>query len=323
MVARQEVDLERMTEADPTELSVNVPEGDAGSRLDVFLGRQPMVGTRSQASTLVDDGLVTVDGRPRPKGFRVAAGQAVRFALSPRELEQVVDASERGAPVPVVYEDSYLLVADKPAGMVVHPAKGHAAGTLVDALRGHGIAGGEVLRPGIVHRLDKGTSGLLVVAKGVNVHRLLQEMISERRLDRRYLALIHGDISAPTGTIEASIGRDRLRRKTMAIGGAAARSAVTHFVVVERLGDFTLVEARLETGRTHQIRVHFLAIGHPVVGDPTYARRDVAGLGRQFLHSHSLEFEHPVTGEAVSARSPLPADLAEVLERVRAGAGGR
>lgn len=314
-----------MTEADPTELSVNVPEGDAGSRLDVFLGRQPMVGTRSQASSLVDDGLVTVDGRPRPKGFRVTGGQSVRVSLGAGGLEQAVDAWERAASesVSIAYEDRYLLVADKPAGMVVHPAKGHAAGTLVDALRGHGIAGGEILRPGIVHRLDKGTSGLLVVAKDVTVHRLLQQMIVERRLDRRYLSLVHGDISAPTGTIEASIGRDRLRRKTMAIGGAAARAAVTHFVVIERLGDFTLVEARLETGRTHQIRVHFLAIGHPVVGDPTYARRDVAGLGRQFLHSHSLEFEHPVTGEAVSARSPLPADLAEVLERVRAGAGRR
>lgn len=314
-----------MTEADATELSVNVSESEAGSRLDVFLGRQPMVGTRSQASTLVDAGLVTVDGRLRPKGFRVASGQAVRVSLFPRGLEQVADASEQAAPEPVsiAYEDRYLLVADKPAGMVVHPAKGHAAGTLVDALRGHGIAGGEVLRPGVVHRLDKGTSGLLVVAKDVTVHRLLQEMIAERRLDRRYLALIHGDISAPTGTIEASIGRDRLRRKTMAIGGVAARAAVTHFAVIERLGDFTLVEARLETGRTHQIRVHFLAIGHPVVGDPTYARRDIAGLGRQFLHSHSLEFEHPVTGEAVSAYSPLPPDLAEVLERVRAGAGRR
>ncbi|MHB0979679.1 MAG: RluA family pseudouridine synthase [Thermoleophilia bacterium] len=312
-----------MTEAYATELNVNVSESDAGLRLDVFLGRQPMVGTRSQASSLVDDGLVTVDGRLRAKGFRVASGQAVRVSLVPRGLEQAGGAPEQGAPVPIVYEDGYLLVADKPAGMVVHPAKGHAAGTLVDALRGHGIAGGEVLRPGIVHRLDKGTSGLLVVAKDVTVHRRLQQMIAERRLHRRYLALIHGDVSAPTGTIEASIGRDRVRRKTMAIGGVAARAAVTHFVVIERLGDFTLVEARLETGRTHQIRVHFLAIGHPVVGDPTYARRDVAGLGRQFLHSHSLEFVHPVTGEPVFARSPLPADLAEVLERVRAGPGRR
>ncbi|MHB8868772.1 MAG: RluA family pseudouridine synthase [Thermoleophilia bacterium] len=311
-----------MTEEHVNELHVTVSAEDDGSRLDVVLGGHPAVGTRSQAAVLMDAGVVTVDGRPRPKSFRVAAGQIVLVAL-PSEREDVAHAVAGGPTARVVFEDSSLLVADKPAGMVVHPARGHAAGTLVDALRGHGIAGGESFRPGIVHRLDKGTSGLLVVAKDVGVHRLLQEMIRERRLERRYLALVHGDIVAPTGTIEAPIGRDRHRRKTMTVGGVAAREAVTHFSVLERLGDFTLVEARLETGRTHQIRVHFLAIGHPVVGDPTYARRDVAGLGRQFLHSHSLEFEHPVTGESVSARSPLPPDLAGVLERLSDTRGGR
>lgn len=311
-----------MTGRGAAELGVRVPDQEDGTRLDVFLGRHPSVGTRSQASALLEAGLVTVDGCRRPKSFRLTGGQVVRAAL-PAEREAPSDPPHEGPPVGVAYEDGYLLVADKPAGMVVHPAKGHATDTLVHGLRGHGLAGGESFRPGIVHRLDKGTSGLLVVAKDVRVHRLLQEMIRERRLDRRYLALVHGDITAPTGTIEASIGRDRQRRKTMAVGGVAAREAVTHFAVLERLGDFTLVEARLETGRTHQIRVHFLAIGHPVVGDPTYARRDVAGLGRQFLHSHSLEFEHPVTGEEVSARSALPTDLADVLERLRTGSEKR
>lgn len=310
-----------MTAPEVVELFVRVTAEDDGSRLDVVLGRHPDVGTRSQASALVDAGMVTVEGRSRPKSFRVSLGQTVRALVSGVPAAAAWTPDE-GPVVKVVYEDPYLLVADKPAGMVVHPAKGHAAGTLVDALRGHGIAGGESFRPGIVHRLDKGTSGLLVVAKDVKVHRQLQEMIRERRLDRRYLALVHGGVSAATGTIEAAIGRDRQRRKTMAVGGLAAREAVTHLSVLERLGDFTLVEARLETGRTHQIRVHFLAIGHPVVGDPTYARRDVAGLGRQFLHSHSLGFVHPVTAEVVSTRSELPTDLAEVVERLRAGRGG-
>ncbi|HZK48709.1 MAG TPA: RluA family pseudouridine synthase, partial [Thermoleophilia bacterium] len=288
-----------------------VTETEEGQRLDVYLGSMPSIGSRSQASLLFEQGSVEVNGRVRPKSFRLTSGDSVRVVFSdvPSPPAQ---ASSRS--VPVVYEDEWLLVADKPADMVVHPAKGHAADTLVDALRGHGLAGGEEFRPGIVHRLDKDTSGLLVVAKDVAVHRALQQSIRQRLVDRRYLALVHGDISTPTGTIEAPIGRDRQRRKNMAVGGAAARDAVTHFTVVERFGLFTLVEARLETGRTHQIRVHFLAIGHPVVGDPTYARRDALGLGRQFLHSHRLRLRHPVGGAELDLSSPLPADLAGVLD---------
>ena len=210
------------------------------------------------------------------------------------------------------------MVVDKPAGMAVHPSRGHASGTLVNALLGHGAAGGEYFRPGVVHRLDKDTTGLLVVAKSAEVHRRLTAMMRRREVDRRYLALVHGSFSVESGTIEAPIGRDPARRKSMAIGGLAARDAVTHFEVKERLGDYTLVEARLETGRTHQIRVHFLAIGHPVAGDPVYARRDPLGLGRQFLHSHSLAFVHPVTGRPIAVESPLPPDLASALESLRA-----
>jgi 23S rRNA pseudouridine1911/1915/1917 synthase len=297
-------------------LSLPVSEAEQGVRLDVFLGAVPSIGSRSQASLLCDQGLVEVDDRRRPKSYRVSAGEVVRVAATTAAPASV---GEPTRDVPVAYEDEWLLVADKPADMVVHPAKGHSTGTLVDALRGHGLAGGDDFRPGIVHRLDKDTSGLLVVAKDVAVHRTLQQMIRRREIDRRYLALVHGDIAAPTGTIEAPIGRDPQRRKSMTVGGAAAREAVTHFTVLERFGLFTLLEARLETGRTHQIRVHFLAIGHPVVGDPTYARRDALGLGRQFLHSHRLRLRHPVTEADLDVSSPLPPELASIVESLREG----
>jgi 23S rRNA pseudouridine1911/1915/1917 synthase len=295
-------------------LTVEVGDTDTGVRLDVFLGGIPAIGSRSQASVLCDQGAVSVEGRRRSKSYRLVAGEVVevtRAAVGPTAPPPSV------APVPIAYEDEWLLIADKPADMVVHPAKGHAGDTLVDALQGHGLAGGDDFRPGIVHRLDKDTSGLLVVAKDTDVHRALQRMIRRREVDRRYLALVHGDITAATGTIEAPIGRDPQRRKSMAVGGTAAREAVTHFSVVERFGRFTLVEARLETGRTHQIRVHFLAIGHPVVGDPTYARRDTLGLGRQFLHSHRLRFQHPKTGTELDVSSPLPGELETVLNGLR------
>lgn len=265
-------------------------------------------------SRLVKDGLVTVDGKERAKSFVLSQGQTVRVNL-PAPAPQDLVAED--LPVAVLYEDEWLLVVDKPAGMPVHPSRGHSSGTLVHALLGHGPAGGEHYRPGIVHRLDKDTSGLLVVAKSVDVHRRLVGMMRRREIDRRYLSLVHGSLAADSGTIEAPVGRDPVRRKSMTIGGAGAREARTHFTVLERFGDFTLVEARLETGRTHQIRVHFLAIGHPVAGDPTYARRDALGVGRQFLHCHRLTFAHPVTAERVEVKSPLPADLERVLERLR------
>jgi len=212
-------------------------------------------------------------------------------------------------------------VVDKPAGLVVHPAPGHAEGTLVNALLGHGLAGGEVFRPGIVHRLDRDTSGLMLVAKEADVQRRLSCMIREREVERRYLALVRGDIRNESGTIEASVGRDERRRTAMAVEGRGARSAVTHFAVCERFTAFTLLEARLETGRTHQIRVHFQAIGHPVAGDPTYSPGAVLGLTRQFLHSHRLRLRHPVDGSRLDFTSALPADLAAVLAALRAAAG--
>jgi 23S rRNA pseudouridine1911/1915/1917 synthase len=258
---------------------------------------------------------VTVDGVTRAKSHLLSEDQVVRVAL-PEDTP--LDLVPEALAVPVLYEDEWLLVVDKPAGMPVHPSRGHSSGTLVHALLGHGLAGGEDFRPGVVHRLDMDTSGLLVVAKSAEVHRRLVAMMRQRAVDRRYVALVHGSFTPNSGTIEAPVGRDPLRRKSMTIGGVAAREARTHFRVLERLGDFTLVEARLETGRTHQIRVHLLAIGHPVAGDPTYARRDALGLGRQFLHSARLSFAHPMTGEELEIEAPLPAVLAEVLARLRA-----
>jgi 23S rRNA pseudouridine1911/1915/1917 synthase len=295
-------------------LELPVLPGEAGDRLDVFLGRRAEVGSRSRAAALIKAGAVLVDGAPALKSRPLTAGQTVTVDIPSASASPL---TPEPIPVPVVFEDDWLLVVDKPAGMAVHPSRGHSAGTLVHALLGHGLAGGEEYRPGVVHRLDKDTSGLLVVAKNEEVHRALVGLMRRRAVDRRYLALVHAGFRAASGTIEAPVGRDPGRRKTMTVGGVGAREARTHFVVVERLNAFTLVEARLETGRTHQIRVHFLAIGHPVAGDPLYGRRDPLGLGRQFLHSHRLAFVHPVTGEHLEFESPLPEALVAALRGLR------
>lgn len=306
--------VDRVAGLDGESLNFAIGDSDVGLRLDTLLGTKPEMGSRSQVAKLISAGAVSVNGVRRPKSHLLAAGDMVEVVL-PQETRPELEAE--ALPVSILFEDEWLLVVDKPIGMPVHPSRGHSRGTLVNALLSRGLAGGEDFRPGIVHRLDKDTSGLLVVAKSVEVHRRLTGMMRRREIDRRYLALVHGTFSADSGTIEAPVGRDPIRRKSMAIGGVAAREAVTHFTVIERFDDFTLVEARLETGRTHQIRVHFLAIGHPVAGDPTYARRDPLGLGRQFLHSYRLAFAHPFTGQEVSCESPLPSDLAAVLARKR------
>jgi 23S rRNA pseudouridine1911/1915/1917 synthase len=287
---------------------------EAGSRLDGFLGRNEELGSRTRVAALIRAGAVTVDGVGRAKSYSLWEGQTVEVEVPEEERPTVLAET---LPVPILFEDEWLMLVDKPAGMAVHPSRGHASGTLVNALVGHGAAGGEEFRPGVVHRLDKDTTGLLVVAKSIEVHRRLTAMMRRRAVDRRYIALVHGSFTVESGTIEAPIGRDPARRKSMSVGGMAARDAVTHFEVLERLGDYTLVEARLETGRTHQIRVHFLAIGHPVAGDPIYARRDPLGVGRQFLHSYRLVFTHPMSGDEICVECPVPADLARVLERLR------
>jgi 23S rRNA pseudouridine1911/1915/1917 synthase len=216
----------------------------------------------------------------------------------------------------IAYRDRRLAVIDKPAGLVVHPAPGHRGRTLVDALGGL-LGGGESERPGIVHRLDRDTSGLMIVARDPEAHRRLAAMIKAREVGRIYLALIEGHPRSRSGTIDAPLGRDHRAPAKRAVRGRGARQARTHFTVLEALPADTLVEARLETGRTHQIRAHFAAIGHPVCGDPRYGHVGRHGLARQFLHSARLEFTHPFSGQRMSFSSQLPDDLAEALARAR------
>jgi 23S rRNA pseudouridine1911/1915/1917 synthase len=217
----------------------------------------------------------------------------------------------------IVHLDEVLAVVDKPAGLVVHPAPSHQGPTLVEAL-GQMLAGGaDPERPGIVHRLDRGTSGLLVVARADAAHAALQEQVRQREVERVYLALAEGRLASRTGTIDAPIGRSPRQRHRMAVSGAASRQARTHFTVLEQLAAETYLEARLETGRTHQIRAHFAAIGHPLVGDATYGGEEKYGLERQFLHAHRLSFVHPATGKRVTFHSPLPSDLGVALEAAR------
>jgi 23S rRNA pseudouridine1911/1915/1917 synthase len=218
----------------------------------------------------------------------------------------------------IVHLDDDLAVVDKPAGLVVHPAPSHSGPTLVSELEGVLAGGGDPERPGIVHRLDRGTSGLLVVARSDEAHAALQAAVRERDVERAYLALAGGRLGSRTGTIDAPIGRASRQRHRMAVSGAASRQARTHFTVLELLAAETYLEARLETGRTHQIRAHFAAIGHPLAGDPTYGGEIRYGLERQFLHAHRLAFAHPTSGERMEFVSELPPDLAAALEAARA-----
>jgi 23S rRNA pseudouridine1911/1915/1917 synthase len=217
----------------------------------------------------------------------------------------------------VVHADEALAVVDKPAGLVVHPAPSHTGPTLVSELGDLLGGGGDAERPGIVHRLDKGTSGLLVVARNDEAHAALQAQVQRREVERAYLALARGRLASRTGTIDAPIGRASRQRHRMAVSGAASRQARTHFEVLELLAAESYLEARLETGRTHQIRAHFAAIAHPLAGDTTYGGERKYGLERQFLHAHRLAFDHPETGERLSFSSELPADLAAALAAAR------
>jgi 23S rRNA pseudouridine1911/1915/1917 synthase len=286
-------------------------EADAGERLDVFLA-EPL-GSRARAQRLIDAGAVLVDGAAVPKRHRVAAGELVVVDDAADQLPGG-DPSEV-ADYRVAFEDEHLLVVDKPAGVVVHPARGHWHGTLAQALEGRAAGGPDAFRAGIVHRLDRDTSGLLVVAKSDAVHSALKELLQRREITREYLALVEGRPPARSGTIDAPIGRDRRLRTRHSIDTDEAREAVTHFTIERALPQSTLLRVRLETGRTHQIRVHLREIGHPVCGDPEYGTAGLYGLERQFLHAEHLAFTHPVTGEAVDVRSPLPDDLSVALER--------
>jgi 23S rRNA pseudouridine1911/1915/1917 synthase len=290
-------------------LKLTVPAQADGARLDRFLSVP--LGSRARAQTAIDAGLVTVDGRPRLKRHAVRTGE--RVVVVALDAPAIAPTADETVPYEVAFEDEHLLVVDKPAGVVVHPARGHRTGTLAQALTGRAGGGEDPWRAGIVHRLDRDTSGLLVVAKSDGVHRALKALLAARGLHREYLALVQGHPPARTGTIDAPIGRHRRDRLLMSIDTDDPREARTHFEIERLLAHTSLIRVVLDTGRTHQIRVHMAAIGHPVCGDPQYGTAGELGLHRQFLHSARLAFAHPVTEEAVDVRSELPGDLREAL----------
>ena len=295
-----------------------VPREAAGERLDRFLAGLPEIASRAEAERLVAGGLVLVDGRREPKSHRLSGGEALTVSVDDRPVGGLEPEHVDG--VVVRHSDERLLVVDKPAGVTVHPGAGQQHGTLVHALLAAGIAGGEEgSRPGVVHRLDRDTSGLLVLARDSETHRRLARLVRRRELTREYLALVHGRPRSRAGRIEAAIGRDRRDRTRMSLDTERPRDAVTHFEVLELLPAHALLRVRLETGRTHQIRVHLAAIDLPVSGDPVYGVMPDVGLARQFLHAARLAFTHPATGEPIDVASPLPPALADALERARVG----
>jgi len=270
----------------------------------------PEVGSRAAAERLLVQKGVLVDGAARTKSFRLEGGEEVAFEAP----EPAGELEPEEVPLRIAFEDEHLLVVDKPAGIVVHPAPGHATGTLVHGLLGR-LGGGEAPeRPGIVHRLDRDTSGLMVVARTEDAYRGLRNLVRKRELERRYKALVRGRPQSWRGLVEAPIGRDRHDPTRMSLDTDTPRDAVTHFEVDRLLDDHALLDVRLETGRTHQIRVHLAAIDLPVVGDRVYGVRDPE-LERQFLHAWRLAFPHPVSGELVEVESPLPPDLQAALAR--------
>ena len=293
---------------------------DDGRRLDVVIAQRIPSLSRSRIAHLAAAGGVRVDGRARKPAFRVRRGQAVEIAVPPAAPSEL---RPEAIPLEIVLEDAHLLVVNKPAGLTVHPAPGHPSGTLVNALLSavSDLAGiGGTVRPGIVHRLDKDTSGLLVVAKSDEAHRALAAQFKAHTAQRTYLAVVRGRIARHEGTITAALGRHPAHRKRFAVV-SRGRPAVTHYAVLERFREATLLACRLETGRTHQIRVHLAHSGHPLVGDPVYGRARAPEIARQALHAARLEFTHPRTGRRVTCTAPLPEDMARLIARLRREAG--
>ena len=293
-------------------------------RLDKFLAEQVPELSRSAAQRLIAGGRVTVDGEPAKPSHKVRQGEQV-VALLP--AEESAELLPEAIPLDIVYEDRALLVVNKPAGMVVHPAPGHPGGTLVNAVLAYcpELAASDEERPGIVHRLDRDTSGLILVAKSEKARRALQRQFKERQVHKAYLALLDGHLQPAWGRIEAPVGRDPHHRQRMTVL-AGGREAATEYHVLEQFahqvgpaaGDYTLVEAQPVTGRTHQIRVHFASIGHPVVGDEVYGRRKTSlPVPRQFLHARRLGFKHPSSGQRLELAAPLPEELEAVMELLR------
>ena len=300
-------------------LEFTAAPADAGQRLDRWLAGQAGAPSRSALQGLMEAGFVRRNGAPANKKDKLAAGDRITLTLPD---PQPIEAQPQDIPLDIVYEDDHLLVVNKPKGMVVHPAPGNPDGTLVNALlyhcRGQLSGVGGAIRPGIVHRIDKDTSGLLVVAKDDLTHQGLSEQMAVHAIHRVYHAVVYGNFRQDAGTIEAPIGRDPRDRKRMAVTPGQGKRACTHWQVLERFGRFTLLACRLETGRTHQIRVHMAHIGHPLAGDPVYGPRSVIrDLQGQCLHAKELGFRHPVTGQELRFDSPLPAYFTTFLERLR------
>ena len=291
---------------------------ESGERIDALLARILPQYSRSQLQKCLDSGAVLLDGRPLKKNYRGNAGDVIELFLTET---QDIQLEAQDIPLDIVYEDADLIVVNKPRGLVVHPAPGHPDGTLVNALLHHcgdslsGI-GGE-MRPGIVHRIDRDTSGLLIVAKNDFAHQSLSAQLADRSLSRVYEAVVHGGFRADSGTVNAPIGRHPVDRKRMAVTEKNSRHAVTHWEVIERYAGFTHIRCKLETGRTHQIRVHMAHIGHPLLGDMVYgAGKPEKGLEGQCLHARTLKFIHPRTGEHMELTSPLPEYFTAVLARL-------
>jgi 23S rRNA pseudouridine1911/1915/1917 synthase len=308
-----------------------VPAAAAGARLDRFLAGVPGVGTRSQAKRLIDDGRVWLDGRPGRAADAVRAGARIEVAFAPRPAPSV---APEPIPLRVLYEDEDLAAIDKPPGLVVHPAPGAPRGTLVNALAHRwGVAAGVGApdRPGIVHRLDRDTSGVLLVARTLPALEALARQFRERTVEKQYLAVVRGVVKGATGTIDRPIGRHPRARQRMSVRSRRGRAAVTRWTVIERFPSATLLRLRPETGRTHQLRVHLAALGHPVVGDRVYGapRRAVgspavlAEFPRQALHAERIEVTHPRTGIPLSIRAPLPSDLEGLLAALRQPAASK
>ncbi|MED4888081.1 RluA family pseudouridine synthase [Lysinibacillus sp. FSL R7-0073] len=299
-----------------TQVTYTIEEQQQGERIDKALSSLQSEWSRTQIGNWVSDGSIKVNGDAVKPKYKVKAGDVI--AIDVPEAEPL-DVIAENLALDIVYEDADVLVVNKPKGMVVHPAPGHLTGTLVNGLMYQckdlsGING--IMRPGIVHRIDKDTSGLLMVAKNDVAHESLVDQLVNKTVTRKYIALVHGHIAHDKGTIDAPIGRDQKDRQKQAIVDNG-KHAVTHFHVVERFGDYTLVECRLETGRTHQIRVHMNYIGFPLVGDPKYGPKKTIDFGGQVLHAATLGFNHPTSGEYLEFETPLPADYEQLLNELR------
>ncbi|WP_405357440.1 RluA family pseudouridine synthase [Ruminococcus sp.] len=300
-------------------LDLTVSAEHAGERLDKFLSDSVEGLSRSSLTKLIEDGKVTVGEKAVKKNYKIADGDCITVLI---DDPKPVDIIPEDIPLDIVYEDEHLLVVNKPKGMVVHPAPGNYSGTLVNALMYHcgdhlsGING--ELRPGIVHRIDKNTSGLLAVAKSDIAHAGLSEQIKEHSFTRRYLAICYGNIKEDERTVDAPIGRHKIDRKKMCVTQLNSKPAITHIKVLERYQGFTYIECRLETGRTHQIRVHLASIGHPIAGDDVYGpSKVITSLGGQCLHAYQLGFIHPVTGEYIEFIADPPESFIRFREKLR------